>query len=131
MLRPVLYLSAALLLSACSLGRTPASLRGEVFYHAHEDLPDDAVLSVRLLDLTRADEPPRELARQQEWVRGPVPRRFHLLYDPADIHPGHSYAIQARIQYGERLLYINTVHHGVLLDGSDPQPVRVRVAALH
>ncbi|WP_263147624.1 YbaY family lipoprotein [Pseudomonas sp. RIT-PI-AD] len=122
----------ALLLSACAgCSHAPLSLKGEVFYHARDALPEDAVLSVKLVDLTRADAPPRELALQQGKIRSPVPVSFRLDYDPDDILPGHSYAVQARIQRNGRLLFINTVHHGVLLDGSDPQPLRVRIAAIH
>ena len=52
---------------------------------------------------------------------------FHLTYDPRQVKPGHRYALSARIELGGKLLFINTEHHGVLLDGSDPQPVRVKL----
>ena len=43
---------------------------------------------------------------------------------------GHRYAVSARIEADGRLLFITTERHGVALDGSDPQPLRIRVDAL-
>jgi putative lipoprotein len=35
--------------------------------------------------------------------------------------------VSARIELNGKLLFINTEHHGVKLDGSDEQPVRIKV----
>jgi putative lipoprotein len=59
-----------------------------------------------------------------------VPLPFHLSYDPAQVKPGHRYAVSARIELDGKLLFINTEHHGVQLDGSDAQPVRIKVDAV-
>jgi putative lipoprotein len=48
-------------------------------------------------------------------------------YDPAQVKPGHRYAVSARIELDGKLLFINTEHHGVMLDGSDQQSVRIKV----
>ena len=73
------------------------------------------------------DAPAVTRARPPGPVKGNVPLPFHLTYDPAQVKPGHRYALSARIELDGKLLFINTEHHGVTLDGSDVQPVRVKV----
>ncbi|PJY94541.1 YbaY family lipoprotein [Pseudomonas donghuensis] len=120
------------LLAACS--STPeaskASLDGEVFYLQRIALPPAATLSVALQDVSLMDAPAITLASQSGPVKGNVPLPFHLSYDPAQVKPGHRYAVSARIELDGKLLFINTEHHGVQLDGNDPQPVRIKVDAV-
>ncbi|MBJ9977871.1 YbaY family lipoprotein [Pseudomonas sp. S75] len=122
-------LCASMLLAACSHSTTPtpAHLDGEVFYLQRMALPPAATLEVSLQDVSLADAPARILARQSGPVQGNVPLPFHLQYDPRELQPGHRYAVSARIELDGRLLFINTEHHGVNLDGKDPQPVRIKV----
>ncbi|MDR0209323.1 MAG: YbaY family lipoprotein [Pseudomonas putida] len=117
------------LLAACT-SNTPshqASLDGEVFYLQRMALPPAATLSVSLQDVSLMDAPAVTLANQAGPVKGNVPLPFHLTYDPSQIKAGHRYAVSARIELDGKLLFINTEHHGVNLDGSDPQPVRIKV----
>ncbi|MEE1867470.1 YbaY family lipoprotein [Pseudomonas auratipiscis] len=120
------------LLAACS--STPqapkASLDGEVYYLQRIALPPAATLSVSLQDVSLMDAPAVTLASQNGPVKGNVPLPFHLSYDPAQVKPGHRYAVSARIELDGKLLFINTEHHGVQLDGSDPQPLRIKVDAV-
>ncbi|QXI37428.1 YbaY family lipoprotein [Pseudomonas xantholysinigenes] len=128
-MKKLLMLCCASLLAACS-SNTPspqASLDGEVFYLQRMALPPTATLSVELQDVSLMDAPAVTLARQAGPVKGNVPLPFHLEYDPAQIKPGHRYAVSARIELGGKLLFINTEHHGVQLDGSDALPLRVKV----
>ncbi|MGF6220231.1 putative lipoprotein YbaY [Pseudomonas sp. F-14 TE3482] len=62
-------------------------------------------------------------------VKGQVPLPFHLSYDPAQVKPGHRYSVSARIEVNGELMFITTEHHAVQLDGSDPQPLKIRVDA--
>ncbi|NNN28154.1 MULTISPECIES: YbaY family lipoprotein [Pseudomonas] len=117
------------LLAACS--STPsgdkASLDGEVVYLQRIALPPTAQVTVSLQDVSLADAPVTELARQQLDSGRQVPLAFHLDYERNQVKPGHSYAVSARIEDNGRLLFITTERHSVKLDGSDPQPLRVRV----
>ena len=125
-MKKLVMLCCASLLAACS-SHTPspqASLEGEVFYLQRIALPPTATLSVELQDVSLMDAPAVTLAGP---VKGNVPLPFHLTYDPAQVKPGHRYALSARIELDGKLLFINTEHHGVTLDGSDVQPVRVKV----
>lgn len=119
-------LLAAGLLSACASQAPTASVTGEVFYLQRMALPPQAVLSVTLQDVSLADAPAIELARQQGPVSGQVPLPFHLDYNPQQIDPRHRYSVSARIELDGRLLFISTQHYGVKLDGSD-QPLRIKL----
>lgn len=117
------------LLAACSSTSSgdKATLDGEVFYLQRIALPPTAEVTVSLQDVSLADAPAVELARQQLETGRQVPLAFHLDYDRGQVKPGHSYAVSARIEDNGRLLFISTERHSVKLDGSDPQPLRVRV----
>ncbi|MDF0730493.1 YbaY family lipoprotein [Pseudomonas entomophila] len=128
-MKKLVTLCCATLLAACS-SQTPkpqASLDGEVFYLQRIALPSAATLSVSLQDVSRMDAPAVTLAKQSGPVQGNVPLPFHLAYDPAQVKPDHRYAVSARIELDGKLLFINTEHHGVQLDGSDPLPLRIKV----
>lgn len=102
-------------------------LQGEVFYLQRMALPPTATLSVSLQDVSLADAPAVELARQQGQIEGQVPLSFRLDYDPAKVQPNHQYAVSARIELDGKLMFISTERHSVKLDGSDPQPLRIKV----
>ena len=117
---------AAGLLSACASQAPTASVTGEVFYLQRMALPPQAVLSVTLQDVSLADAPAIELARQHGPVSGQVPLPFRLDYNPQQVDPRHRYSVSARIEQEGRLLFISTQHYGVKLDGSD-QPLRIKL----
>lgn len=125
-------LGLAALLSACQTLQPAAktSLDGEVFYLQRIALPPTATLSVSLQDVSLADAPAVVLDEQKGTVQGQVPLPFHLSYDPAQVKPGHRYSVSARIEVDGKLMFITTEHHAVQLDGSDPQPLKVRVDAV-
>ena len=131
-MKKIILLGLTALLGACqSMSPAPkASLDGEVFYLQRIALPPTATLSVSLQDVSLADAPAVTLANQSGPVKGQVPLPFHLSYDPAQVKPGHRYAVSARIELDGRLLFITTEHHGVQLDGTDTQPVRIKVDAV-
>ncbi|BAN50288.1 YbaY family lipoprotein [Metapseudomonas resinovorans] len=117
------------LLAACAGQPTEQThyLEGEVFYLQRMALPPTATLSVSLQDVSLADAPAKELARQEGPVKGQVPLSFRLDYDPAKVQPNHRYAVSARIESEGRLMFISTEHHSVKLDGTDPRPLRIKV----
>lgn len=102
----------------------PRTLRGSVFYRERIALPPGAVLEVRLLDVSLADAPARTLAQTR--ITNPRnPARFALRFDRALLRPRRSYALQARILSGDRLLFINTTRHAVSRTG--PEAIEIRV----
>ncbi|QIH06438.1 MULTISPECIES: YbaY family lipoprotein [unclassified Pseudomonas] len=131
-MKRLILLATAALLGACqsTSPAAKASLDGEVFYLQRIALPPAATLSVTLQDVSLADAPARVLAEQRGPVKGQVPLPFHLDYDPAQVKPGHTYSISARIEVDGQLIFITTEHNGVKLDGSDAQPLKLRVDAV-
>ena len=128
-MKKVLLLSLAALLGACS-SMTPApqaALDGEVFYLQRIALPPGATLEVSLQDVSLADAPAVTLAKQSGPVKGQVPLPFHLSYDPAEVKPGHTYAVSARIEDNGQLLFITTERNSVDLNAKTQQPIRLRV----
>src|SRR5262245_7186401 len=105
------------LLAACA--GQPAEqthyLEGEVFYLQRMALPPTATLSVSLQDVSLADAPARELARQHGPIEGQVPLSFRLDYDPTKVQPNYSYAVSARIELDGKLMFISTERHSVKL----------------
>ena len=131
-MKKIILLGLTALLGACqSMHPAPtASLDGEVFYLQRIALPPAATLSVSLQDVSRMDAPAVTLAEQKGPVKGQVPLPFHLSYDPAQVKPGHRYAVTARIELDGKLLFMTTEQHAVQLNGQDPQPLRLRVNAV-
>ena len=117
------------LLGACQSIQPAAktSLDGEVFYLQRIALPADATLSVSLQDVSLADAPAVTLAKQSGTIKGQVPLPFHLTYNPADVKPGHTYAVSARIEEDGKLLFISTERNSVDLNAKTLQPIRLRV----
>ena len=104
-----------------------ATLEGTVWYRQRSALPEDAVVEVRLLDVSRADAPATVLARTQIVPTTQVPIAFTLHYDAAQIQPAHSYALQAKILLGDALLFISTERYEVLTRNAPSSGVQVRV----
>ena len=123
-MKKVLLLSLTTLLGACSaMTSTPqATLDGEVFYLQRIALPPTATLEVSLQDVSLADAPAVTLAKQSGQIKGQVPLPFHLTYDPAEVKPGHTYAVSARIEQDGKLLFVTTERNTVDLDAKYLRP---------
>ncbi|KHK63916.1 YbaY family lipoprotein [Pseudomonas frederiksbergensis] len=126
-------LTSMALLAACQSATPPTatveSLDGEVFYLQRIALPPTATLTVSLQDVSLADAAAVVIDEQRGQVEGQVPLPFKLSYDPAQVKPGHRYAVSARIEVDGQLMFITTEQHTVQLDGKDPQPLKIRVNA--
>lgn len=117
---------AALLSMACSSvgtatagGATVDSVTGTVTYLQRVALPPDAVIKVQLVDVSRADAPAVVLGEQVMEAGGrQVPFAFEIRYAPTSIEAGHSYAVQARIEDGGRLRFINDQRYPVITRGA-------------
>jgi len=101
---------------------------GEVIYRERIALPPDAVLVVELADVSLADAPATVIAKRRIGPAGQVPIKFEIGFDPKAIQKGRTYALQARIAVGERLMFTtDTSHHLDPLAGK-PQTVLVKMA---
>jgi putative lipoprotein len=105
----------------------PASLLGRIdgSVNAPERiaLPDDTMLTVELLDVSKADAKAERLARLSLPGGGrQLPLPFELPYYQADIQPSHRYGVRATLtSSGGELLYTTTQHAAVLTQGAGKQ----------
>jgi putative lipoprotein len=96
-------------------GRSMAQVTGTVTYRERIALPPTALVTVRLVDVSRADAPSIVMGEQVIRPAGrQVPFEFSIPYDPSQIQPQYTYAVQARIEDGGRLLFISDQMYPVL-----------------
>jgi putative lipoprotein len=89
------------------------ALTGEVAYRERIALPPNAVLTVRLTDVSLADAPGAVIAEQKIEQAGQVPIKFDLRYDPAVVQPKMNYALQARITVDDKLWFTTDQRYSV------------------
>lgn len=100
-------------------GSGGAKITGTVTYLQRIALPADAVIKVQLADVSRADASAIVLGEQVIQAGGKqVPYAFEIFYDPAQIDPRYSYAVQARIQHNGKLMFINDTRYSVITHGA-------------
>lgn len=104
------------------------TVTGEVIYRERIALPPDAVLMVELADVSQADAPATVIAKRRIAPAGQVPIKFEIGFDPKAIEKGRTYALQARITVGERLMFITDTRHPINPLAGKPQTVLVRMA---
>lgn len=83
------------------------TVSGAITYRERIALPDGAVATVELSDVSLADAPATVIATQKIDNPGQVPIGFSLRFDQAVIRPKTTYAIQARITVDDQLWFIN------------------------
>lgn len=136
--RTLLALSAGALAAGAAAARADApdapdrTIEGDVLYRERMALPAGARVEVELVDVSLADAPATVIARTEidSPTASPIP--YRISYDPALIEPRNSYALQARILDGDRLMFTNTTRHTVLAEGDEAGPADIwvqRVAA--
>ena len=106
----------------------PRVLQGTVSYRERMALPPNAVIEVKLLDVSLADAPARTIAETRVSGRR-IPAPWTLRFDTRRIDPRHSYALQARILDRGRLLFITTERHSVFTGGTDNTDIWVQRVA--
>lgn len=103
----------------------PMTLRGTVFYRERIALPRTAMVEVKLLDVSLADAPARTIAEARIAAGPRNPIGYVLRFDRSQIVPRRTYALQARITDGDRLLFITTTRHAVFAGGRNETNIRV------
>lgn len=99
------------------IGRT--SVQGTVTFRERLELTSGARLIVELRDVSYADADAILVTSQTITNPGPVPIRFKIDYNRADIDPRNVYSIGARIiEHDGRLAFINDTAHDVITRGN-------------
>ncbi|MCB1103471.1 MAG: YbaY family lipoprotein [Opitutaceae bacterium] len=127
----IILLCGAVWLAGCSSGViAPASrpmMTGTVSYRERIALPASAVLTVRLLDITKPDAPEMVLAERSISNPGNPPMAFSLPYPFGGIVAGRKYVIEARIEVEGRLRFFSVEPH-VVTPANAAQPHAILVA---
>ncbi|MBE7214245.1 YbaY family lipoprotein [Shewanella benthica] len=124
-LKPILPLvMAAATLAGCATPNAVVEIQGEIWYKERIALPQDAVLTVQLKDVSLMDVPAVVMAQvERSDVTSPAP--FHFLINRDQFEAGHTYAIGARISFNDKLMFINTQAYNIDVDSTEPMSVRV------
>jgi putative lipoprotein len=101
------------------------TLRGNVVFRSRDPLPREVRVTVQLVDVSLADAPAKTMAQTRFRADGDSPLPYELEYETRDIRPGRTYALQARIQRGDELLFTNTERHTIFGDGRQSTDIRV------
>lgn len=102
-----------------------ASVTGTIRYLQRSALAPNAVIEVKLLDVSRADAAVITIAEQTIESEGrQVPFRFELRYDPRRIDPRNRYAVRAQILENGKLRFISTRAFPVITNGN-PNTIEV------
>ncbi|MCZ7668207.1 MAG: YbaY family lipoprotein [Chloroflexi bacterium] len=99
------------------------SVSGEVTYTDDIVLPDDAVLTVQIQDISLADAAATVMGEQSYVTEGQqAPLPFSVTYDAAAIVDNHTYGLSIRITAAdETLLFVNDTLIPVITNGSPHQ----------
>ena len=116
-------------LTGCGGSPDKASVTGTVTYRQRIALPPEAVLTVRIEDVSLADAPAEVVGEQVIKTEGAqVPIPFVVSYEPENIIENHRYSLRVRIEDGAgRLLFINDTDVPVITNGNPTEDIEVVV----
>ncbi len=124
----IVLLLGLVLLAGCG-NSSQATVTGTVTYLQRIALQPDAVVTVRIEDVSKADtiaEVIGEQVIQTDGAQVPIP--FEVAYDPDQIEENHSYSLRVRIEDSAgKLLWINDTSVPVITRGNPVQDVEVLV----
>jgi putative lipoprotein len=128
MLSALALLLGLVLLAGCGKS-SQATVSGTVTYLQRIALPPDAVVTVRIEDVSKADAMAEVIGEQVIHTDGAqVPIPFEVAYDTDQIEENHSYSLRARIEDGAgKLLFTNDTSVPVITRGNPTQDVKVLV----
>jgi len=100
-------------------------ISGTITYRQRMALPPNAVVTVKLVDVSRADAPSVTIVEQRVDTAGKqVPFSFDFAYDRTKIIDRNSYAVQAEIRDGGRLIFVTDTAYPVITQGN-PRNVEI------
>ena len=113
-------LITAFALSSCSFfaGKKPLQISGTINYQGTLFLTPDAVVEVKLLDISRQDVMATEIASVTIPNPGQIPISFLLTYDPELIDERMSYSVRADIFDRGRRMFTTATNYGVITRGA-------------
>ena len=111
---------------ACILSQVAAGegskITGTVAYRERIALQPDAIVHVKLLDVSREDAPADTIAETEIPTHGKqVPIPYELTYDPGKIAESHRYVVRATIDLDRGSIFTSTAVYPVITKGSPTQ----------
>jgi len=92
---------------------------GTVSYRERIALPNNALVNVKIDEVSRADAASTVIAETTIETKGSqVPIPFEISYDPARIQQNASYAISAKVTVDGQLWFTTTTNVGVITRGN-------------
>lgn len=118
------------LIAGCAGGQSQgANVTGTVTYRQRSALPQGAVVTVQLQDVSRADAPATVIGEQVIHPEGKqVPFSYSVPYDPKQIQENHRYSMRATITDSSgKLLFTSTTAYPVITQGNPTSNVELVV----
>jgi putative lipoprotein len=131
--RVLLALCALATMLAPSLAQAQGAgtVSGTVSYRQRIALPNNAVVTIQLLDVSRADAAAVVIAEQKLTTNGAqVPIPFSVAYQPTQIQTNGTYAIQATITVDGQRRFINDKQYNVITRGGPTANVAITLLAV-
>ncbi|NIV38928.1 MAG: lipo-like protein [Anaerolineae bacterium] len=128
----VAVLALGLLLGACGSKEDESSVTGTVIYRERIALPDDAVVTVQLQDVSKQDVKAAVMGEQLIKTEGKqVPIDYAVPYDEDAIDERFTYSVSARIEDGAgKLLFISDTVIPVITRDNPSKDVEILVVSV-
>jgi putative lipoprotein len=126
----LVVLVTLLALPAAVLAQNTGSVTGTANILQRIALPNNAVVTIQLADVSRADAPAQVIAQQRITTNGAqAPFAFNLQYDKGRIATNGIYIVQGNITVGGQIRYSTTRQYRVLT-GGNPSTASVTLDAV-
>jgi putative lipoprotein len=115
----LLALGMLLALPAAALAQNTGNVTGTASISQRIALPNNAVVTIQLADISRAGAPAQVLTEQRIPTNGAQsPFAFNLQYDKSKIVSNGIYIVQGNVTVGGQLRYSTTRQYRVLTNGN-------------
>ena len=123
----ILIAALALTLAACG---DRNAVTGTITFDGDQAIPDGAVMTVQLRDVSLQDAAAPLIASQTVDDPGRFPIDFAVPYEPGDIDQRATYGLQVRVTLHDRLIFINDTAFDVLTRGNPGRGIDMWVIAV-
>jgi putative lipoprotein len=119
----LVVLTMLLALPAAALAQNTGNVTGTASILQRIALPNNAVVTIQLADVSRAGAPAQVITQQQITTNGAQsPFAFNLAYNKGQIVANGVYIVQGNISVGGQMRYTTTRAYRVLTGGSPATP---------
>ena len=106
-------------------------ISGTVSYRERIALPENALVTVTLEDISLADAPSTVIATQEFTTDGKqVPFAFELKYDASQIKDNHRYNVRATIHVDSKLRFTTDTIAPVITDSANTESLDLRLVGV-